>query len=192
MRRRAIPDARAELIAQRGKFVRIAGEPAEIGYETGPDPLRNDHVWVTIRAGRYGRLRIAINTFSLINFNKGFDGQVRIGIARETCEGRPEPGVFACAGFDYAKIEADNKVSYELCVQERAQALIAERVSAAVFIEAWGDLYARNGIGIHQVHSRRSSCAVPLDITGRDGAVRFHSSTEPICETMLFKFCGQP
>ena len=45
--------------------------------------------------------------------------------------------------------------------------------SRATFFEAWGELYFRNQLGIHQVHSRRASCSVPQDHIGRDGAIRF-------------------
>ena len=58
--------------------------------------------------------------------------------------------------------------------------------------QAWGDLYIREHPGIHQVHSRRASCAVPRDIVGRDGALRFYFGRDTVCETLLFKFCGQP
>ncbi len=190
--RRPEPDPRAELVEHRGEFVRIAGEIAGIGYEHGRDVRGRDHMWISIRAGRFGPLRVAINTFSVINFESGFDARISVGIARSTYEALPEAGVFACDGFDYAKLEAGYAVQYELCVQERVETHVADRVRRAIFAEAWGDLYARNHPGVHQVHSRRASCAVPRDIVGRDGALRFYFAEESHCETLLFKFCGQP
>ena len=34
-----------------------------------------------------------------------------------------------------------------------------EKMKRAVRAEVWGELYAREHLGIHQIHSRRASCA---------------------------------
>jgi hypothetical protein len=192
MARKPKPDPRAQLVARRGEFVRVAGKPVSIGCERGFGPRHNDHVWININAGGYGRLRIAINTFSLRNYEAGFDSSVRVGIARGTYEILPKAGVFKSKGLDYAKIEKSLEVNYEDCAQSTAESIITVRANSAFFVEAWGDLYARDHFGIHQVHSRRASCAVPHDIVGRDGALKFYFGQDSICEMLLFKFCGQP
>ena len=46
--------------------------------------------------------------------------------------------------------------------------------------------------GIHQLHSRRGSHAVPKDHLGRDGAVQFYFAESQRSELLLFKFAGQP
>lgn len=43
-----------------------------------------------------------------------------------------------------------------------------------------------------KIHSRRASCAVPGDLRGRDGALRFYFESGQATELFLFKFCGQP
>ncbi len=58
-------------------------------------------------------------------------------------------------------------------------------------MEAWGEFYVRNHIGLHQVHSRRASCSVLKDYQGRDGAIRFYFQ-DGTAEMLLFKYCGQP
>jgi hypothetical protein len=59
-------------------------------------------------------------------------------------------------------------------------------------VEAWGDFYFRAHIGVHQIHSRRASNAVPRDLIGRDGAIQFYYREPRVREMLLFKFAGQP
>ena len=72
------------------------------------------------------------------------------------------------------------------------ETLLTEKTGRALFIEAWGELYIRNHLGIHQVHSRRASCSVRQDYKGRDGALRFYYGGNATAEMLLFKYCGQP
>jgi hypothetical protein len=44
---------------------------------------------------------------------------------------------------------------------------------------------------LHQIHSRRASSAVPEDLRGRDGAVRFYFDEDQRSELALLKFSGQ-
>jgi hypothetical protein len=69
--------------------------------------------------------------------------------------------------------------------------VLVEKSSRAIFVEAWGALYLRDRLGIHQVHSRRASCSVRTDYVGRDGAVRFYYRENTAAEMLLFKYCGQ-
>jgi len=68
---------------------------------------------------------------------------------------------------------------------------LAEKTGRAIFIEAWGEFYLRNHLGIHQIHSRRASCSVLKDEIGRDGAIRFYFGNDATAEMLLFKYCGQ-
>ena len=72
--------------------------------------------------------------------------------------------------------------------------MLVEKAESAVRIEIWGELYARKKMGLHQIHSRRASCAVPEDKVGSDGALKFFFEADPdrFAELLLFKFCGQP
>jgi hypothetical protein len=70
--------------------------------------------------------------------------------------------------------------------------LLTEKITRAIFIEVWGELYVRTHVGIHQVHSMRASCSVPRDYIGRDGAIRFYFPENARTEVLLFKYCGQP
>ena len=71
------------------------------------------------------------------------------------------------------------------------ETLLIDKATRAIFIEAWGELYVRIHVGIHQVHSMRASCSVLRDLVGRDGAIRFYFAEEKRAELMLFKYCGQ-
>ena len=71
------------------------------------------------------------------------------------------------------------------------EVLLTEKTRRALFIEAWGELYVRIHLGLHQVHSRRASCSVLTDYVGRDGAIRFYYP-DRTAELLLFKYCGQP
>ncbi|MEO8353939.1 MAG: hypothetical protein ABI680_19600, partial [Chthoniobacteraceae bacterium] len=95
-------------------------------------------------------------------------------------------------GQDYALIEATMNVFYEHYEQAALADLLIERAKRAVRAEVWGDLYAQDHLGVHQIHSRRASCAVPLDVKNRDGALQLYYSEENESELFLFKFCGQP
>jgi hypothetical protein len=70
------------------------------------------------------------------------------------------------------------------------EVLLTDHAKRTTFIEAWGELYVRTHIGIHQVHSMRASCSVLRDYVGRDGAIRFYFP-EGTAEMLLFKYCGQ-
>ena len=66
-----------------------------------------------------------------------------------------------------------------------------EKLNRSLLIEGWGEFYLRVHSGIHQVHSRRASRAVPADYPERDGAIRFYFKQNGLAELLLFKFCGQ-
>ena len=72
------------------------------------------------------------------------------------------------------------------------ETLLTQKAGAAILMEVWGDIYVHNHAGVHQIHSRRASCAVDQDIVGRDGALKFYYREEQASEMLLLKFCGQP
>lgn len=63
----------------------VAGEPADFQVEADLDSLKIDHVWITIRAGRFGSLRISISTYSLKHATDGFDPRMRVGFRGRSC-----------------------------------------------------------------------------------------------------------
>ena len=69
--------------------------------------------------------------------------------------------------------------------------LLVTKAKTAVRAEVWGELYAKDHLGIHQIHCRRASCAVTTDLKGRDGALKLYYA-DNTSELFLFKFCGQP
>ena len=117
---------------------------------------------------------------------------VRVGIVKSTWVDKPAPGLVEEPGQDYAKIEKSENVFYEHYEHEALAALLTERAKKAVRIEIWGDLYAHEHLGIHQIHSRRASCAVSADVKNHDGALKLYYAEGNTAELFLFKFCGQP
>jgi hypothetical protein len=75
---------------------------------------------------------------------------MRVGmIASERAE-LPAAGLLTCAGLDYQEIEAATPVTYIEYERPPLEALLMEKTGRAIFIEAWGELYVRNHLGIHQ------------------------------------------
>jgi hypothetical protein len=171
--------------------VHVAGVPIAFAAETDRVPGNIDHFWITIGMGRGEPIRIALSTHSRQNAAAGFDPRVRVGVVASAWRELPAPGLLACRGLDYREIEAGGSVTYIEYERPALEALLAEKTRRARFIEAWGELYVRNHLGIHQVHSRGASCSVPQDFKGRDGAIRFYFGDNATAELLLFKYCGQ-
>jgi hypothetical protein len=163
---------------------------AEVEYS--PDPHRIDHVQITLAIGHATELRAALNTISRRNRDAGFEPRIRVGVLRAIYEQLPEPGIYECDGFDYAEIESRENIFYEYREQREMESMLIEKAARAIMVEVWGDIYAHRHVGIHQIHSRRTSCAVAEDVMGRDGALNFYYAEENASELLLFKFCGQP
>lgn len=151
-----------------------------------------DHVCLTVEVGHGVEMRASLNTVSRRNREAGFEPRIRTGMVRSTWEQLPETGVFESHPHDYAALEHEANIFYEYYDQEQMEVLFVEKTKRAVLVEIRGDIYVHNHIGIHQIHSRRASCAVGDDITGRDGSLKFYYAEEKACELLLFKFCGQP
>jgi hypothetical protein len=175
----------------RGEFVRLGGPPVGYRIEQNPDERRIDHLSITVRAGGFGIMVIALNTYSLRNLAAGFDPRIRLAIISSTWSALPPTGVSSSAGLDYSILETQNGIVYREYERLVLEASLIEKVNRAVLIEGWGEFYVRSHAGIHQVHSRRASCAVAMDYLGRDGAIRFYFNENAAAELLLFKFCGQ-
>ena len=189
------PDARTLLFerirTRPAKFVHVRGVPYTVTHEVAENPEDADHIHLTMEVPPFGRLRAAVNTFSRLNRAAGFDARIRMGIVAAPYDKKPEPGLEELPGQDYAQLEAILPIAYESYDREPLAVLLMEKMKRAVRTEVWGELYAREHLGIHQIHSRRASCAVPLDLRNRDGALKLYYP-DGLSELLLFKFCGQP
>ena len=86
---------------------------------------------------------------------------MRVGIIKSTYTEKPSPGLEECAGLDYAKQEEKHNVFFETYERLALTEMLVTKMKLAIRAEILGELYAIDHIGIHQVHSRRASCAVP-------------------------------
>lgn len=187
-RRRRVPDHAYTL---RDRYVSVAGEIAAAVIEQEEDERKIDHVWITVRAGDFGRVEISLSTASRSRA-LGFDPRVRVGLIRSTWTELPPAGVTPITGpLDYATLEAEHPVDYTALERPATERLLIDSARRAIFMEAWGEFYVRAHIGIHQIHSRRASHAVPRDVVGKDGAIRFYFNEAHTTEMLLFKFAGQ-
>jgi hypothetical protein len=174
-----------------GDIVHVAGVPIAFAAETDRIEANIDHFWITIGTGSGEPIRIALSTHSRQNAAAGFDARMRLGIVPSVWRELPPAGLLKSSGLDYREIEAASAVTYAEFERPALEALLTDKTRRAIFIEAWGELYVRNHLGIHQVHSMRASCSVLRDYLGRDGAIRFYFAEEARTELILFKYCGQ-
>ena len=158
--------------------------------ETDAVPANIDHFWITLGLGTGEPIRISLSTHSRQNAAAGFDPRIRLGIVASTWTELPPAGLTKSPGLDYRVIERAASVAYTEYDRPALELLLTDKAKRATFIEAWGELYIRAHIGIHQVHSMRASCSVPRDLVGRDGAIRFFLGGGH-AELLLFKYCGQ-
>ena len=189
------PDARTLLFerirTRPAKFVHVRGVPYTVAPEVAETPDDSDHIHLTLEVPPFGRLRAAVNTFSKLNRAAGFDPRIRMGIVPAPYEKKPDPGLEEVPGQDYAQLEAILPIDYVPYEREVLAALLMEKMKRALRAEVWGELYAREHLGIHQIHSRRASCADTRDLRNRDGALKLYYP-DGLSELLLFKFCGQP
>jgi hypothetical protein len=193
MRKR--PDARA-LLYERirtapPKFVHVTGVPYTVEAEASDDPEKLDRVWMTLEVPSYGRIRASINTTSLLSKEAGKDPRVLMSILPSTWTDKPETGLVECEGQSYATLEAAVPLHYEAYEQSALCSLLVEKMKKAVRAEVWGDLYAKDHLGVRQIHCRRESGAVPADLKNRDGALKLYYAQENLAELFLFKFTAQ-
>ncbi len=179
--------------ALRDRYVVVAGEVASAVVEEEEDERKIDHVWITVRAGDFGRVDISLSTASRQSRALGFDPRVRVGSIRSSWTELPPPGVRPITGpLDYAALEGEHSLQYTPLERTALEHLLIDKARRAIFVEGWGEFYIRAHIGIHQIHSRRASNAVPRDVIGKDGAIRFYFREGNASEMLLFKYDGQP
>ena len=171
-------------------LVKVVGRILGVDVEECETPDEIDHVWIRIHAG--ADMIVSVNTSSNKNRLAGFDPRVRVGLSRGIWTRLPLQGAEICPANDYAEIESRSNVFYEHYERKALEDLLMDRCAGACLIEVWGAPYHHREQGVHQIHSRRASCAVSEDITGRDGALKFYYESGQATEHFLFKFCGQP
>jgi hypothetical protein len=185
-------DIPPHLLQLQDRYVTVAGDVAAVAIETEEDERKIDHVWITIRAGEFGRLQVSLSTCSRQSRAAGFDPRIRVGILSSDWHELPPAGVREVTPLDYRVLESAEHIRYTPYERVAVEQMIVTRARRAIFVEAWGDFYVRAHIGVHQIHSRRASNAVPRDLIGRDGAIQFYFREPNMREMMLFKFAGQP
>lgn len=195
------PDARTLLFEKirnsPPRFVHVTGVPYTVEFrpgkvsEEGGVAEEPDAIWMTIEAPPFGRLRASISISSRLCKEAGKDPGVRVGIVKSTWSEKPPPGLVEDPGQDYAKIEAAFKVPYLEQTREELAEMLISRAKKAVRAEVWGDLYATDTLGIRQIHCRRASDGVSVDMKNRDGALKLYYADENAAELFLFKFSGQ-
>ena len=174
-------------------LVHVVGDHLKTGLESVNQHSRAepDHLWITMDPGLSLRVTISVNTLSLRNQDAGFDPRVRVGIVQGTWEHLPERGIEECHRFSYEELAGIDSVDFIPLERVLLEQLLMDKIQRARSLEVWGTPYHREMPGIHQIHSRRASCAVPESVDGRDGALRFHYAEGQRTETVLMKFCGQ-
>lgn len=176
-----------------GRFSRVAGQPRNVTLEHATHPDKVDHVWISLEVPRFDTVLAVVNTTSQKSHALGLDSRVRVALVREPFKNHPPAGLFRHDKFDYETIGEIRNAFFEPYEKRDLELLLIQKANEAGFIEVWGDVYVRNHqLGVHQIHSRRASCAVPEDIRGRDGALKCYFDQRGESELMLFKFCGQP
>ncbi|HEY4283964.1 MAG TPA: hypothetical protein VGM62_12935 [Chthoniobacterales bacterium] len=181
-----------KILELRDQFVAAAGEPGKVTVEREADDSKNDHVWIAIQAGEFGTLHVAISTQSRYSNVAGSDPRVRVGLIKSTWAELPSAGIRLTTGLNYAAVEAEHTTTFVTFERPVLEEMLVDKTRRAIFVEAWGELYVRAHVGVHQVHSRRASFAVRRDLIGRDGALRFYFRSPNQSEMLLFKFAGQP
>lgn len=173
-------------------LIRAVGGQLSAEVEVHPNPIEIDHVRITMDIGRRQRMFVSVNTHSKRNRLAGFDPRVRVGRLRTTWQQLPPVGLESMERYDYAAVERSANVFFEHWERTEIEDALLDRASRAHLLEAWGAPYLNRRPGIHQIHSRRASCAVAEDLSGRDGGLTFYFDAANEAETWLFKFCGQP
>ena len=171
-------------------YAHAVGIPGKMELEVAKSPEHVDHVWMNIDVPPCGNVLLSVNTLSRLNRKGGFEPRVNLAIVKTSYAGMPEPFIEEAMGLDYATIEAQFHPVFQFREPDYMTDLLLAKGRAAVRIEVWGELYRRGHLGLHQIHSRRASCAVSTDLVGHDGAIRFYLPHGK-AEMFLFKYCGQ-
>lgn len=171
--------------------MRASGTITRVVVETSDQAEKIDHVWIEIDAGADGGLSLSLSTCSRPSRRAGFDPRVRLGVIGGRWSELPMAGVVRVPLLDYAVFEAEHPIDYVALERVALEDIILEKAGRAIFAEAWGEFYLRGQAGVHQLHSRRGSFALPKDFVGQDGALQLYYEGGSR-ELLLFKFAGQP
>ena len=171
-------------------YAHVVGTLTNVEMEVSGAPDRADHMLLTLDVPPCGSVTLSVNTLSRLNRNANFDPRVSVAIVKTSYAGMPEPFIEEAMGLDYATVEAQFHPRWESHERDPLAELLMARARAALRIEAWGEIYRAQHLGLHQIHSRRASRAVKTDVIGHDGALRFYLR-DGHAEMFLFKFCGQ-
>ena len=173
-------------------YVHAVGDDLRARIESHRDPRLVDHVWITMDAGIHAPVMVSVNTTSRRNRDAGFDDRIRLGTLRGSWTMLPPRGFAASRGQSYESLEKSSNIFFEHMDQEAMENFLIDTTHRAIRLEVWGAPYhRRTKPGIHQIHSRRASCAVREDIVNQDGLLQFYFA-ENSTLLVLMKFCGQP
>ncbi|MFQ3577426.1 MAG: hypothetical protein SNJ52_00225 [Verrucomicrobiia bacterium] len=177
----------------RGAAVHAYGRPAGARIEESPEPERVDHVWIDLDVGLEDALVINVNTLSRKNLLGGFDPRVYAARIYQSSVSKPAVGLRTSALLEYEELARGPNLFFEPLSRLEMESLLLDFAGRAIGLEAWGELYRTKGgqVGIHQIHSRRASCAVGTDLRGHDGGLRFHFGDGRAAVMLLLKFSGQ-
>lgn len=176
-------------------LVRVCGDDLSARVEEHRNEDKIDHVWISVQCGLPSPVTVSVNTLSIRNRSGGFDPRIRLGRVSGLTPHLPRAGCDIMPGFDYAQVEQDMNIFYETLDRPDVEKTLIELTTSAALLEAWGAPYRRHGTaGLHQVHSRRASCAVQEDLLHRDGGLKFYTPDHGAFRwtMVLIKFCGQP
>lgn len=171
--------------------MRVAGTVSGFQIENSQREENIDHVFVTVDAGLSLPIVLSLNTLSFRNRVAGHDPRIRLASLRWRWTRLPARGLYPLESFDYDTVELLENAEYRVLGRTEMEEYFALHCANCRLIEAWGVAYHRAQPGLHQIHSRRASCAVLEDLRGRDGAVRFYFDNDQRSELALLKFCGQ-
>lgn len=169
----------------------MAGTVAGFQIENSMREENIDHVFVTVDAGLALPVVLSLNTLSFRNRVAGHDPRIRLATLRWRWTHLPQKGLYPLEHFDYGTLELLENAEYRVHGRADMEEYFAIHCANCRMIEAWGSAYHRTQPGLHQIHSRRASCAVAEDLRGHDGAVRFYFDEDQRSEVALLKFCGQ-
>ena len=82
---------------RRGEFMRVAGWPNGYSIERKLDMRRIDHLTILVRAGIFGPIEIALNTYSLRSLSAGHNPRIRVAVFSSHWNALPPAGVSEAA-----------------------------------------------------------------------------------------------
>jgi hypothetical protein len=128
---------RAGTSFRRGEFVRVAGSPGGYSIERKLDTRHIDHLTILVRAGVFGTIEIALNTYSLRSLNAGHNPRIRVGVLSSHGSALPPAGVSRSGGLNYSALEAKNRIAYRELERKALESLLIEKLGRAALVEGW-------------------------------------------------------